>query len=74
MRACGPGVVEVLGPAEQLEELDGVRAPAGDVAGQLLEHRQGALAAPVVDRLGDVGPLAAAERRGAGCWPTRSPM
>ena len=49
-------VVEVLGPAEQFEELDGVGVPPGDVPGQLLQHRHGALAAPVVDRLGDVDP------------------
>ena len=50
-------------PAEQLEELDGVRGPAGDVAGQLLEHRQRALAAAVVDRLRDVGAGADRDRR-----------
>ena len=49
-------VVELLGPAQKFEERDGVGAPAGDVTRQLLEHRQGALAAPVGDRLGDVGP------------------
>ena len=51
-------VLEVLAPADELEELDGVRGPAGDVARQLLEHRQRALAAPVGDRLGDVGAAA----------------
>ena len=54
-------VLEVLAPAEELEELDGVRRPARDVAGELLEHRQRALAAPVGDRLGDVRPAADGE-------------
>ncbi len=51
-----PQMVEVLGPPQQLEELDCVGAPAGDVTRQLLQHRQGALASPVVDRLGDIDP------------------
>ena len=53
--AVEPQVLEMLVPVEQREELDDVRAPAGDVARQLLEHRRRALAAAVVDRLGDVG-------------------
>ena len=61
--ALGPDVLEHLVPAEQLEELDGVGRPAGDVPGQLLEHRYGALAAPVVDGLGDVGPDADGDGR-----------
>ena len=58
VRGLGADVLEVLAPADQLEELDGVRGPARDVAGELLEHRQRALAAPVGDRLGDVRPAA----------------
>ena len=61
--AIEPQVLEVLVPVEQREELDDVRAPAGDVARQLLEHRRRALAAPVVDRLGDVGAHADRARR-----------
>ena len=46
---------------EQLEVLDGPRAPAGHVARELLEHRDGALGAPVRDRVGHEAALA--ERR-----------
>ena len=60
---CGPDVLEHLVPAEQLEELHGVGRPAGDVARQLLEHRQRALAPPVVDGLGDVCPDAHGDGR-----------
>lgn len=48
-------VIEVLIPNEQLKELDGMGRPAGDVTGQLFEHRESTFAAPVVDGLGDVG-------------------
>ena len=61
-----PEVLEVLRPAEQLEELDRVGGPAGDVARQLLEHRQRALAPAVVDRLGDVGAGADGDAAAAG--------
>ena len=33
-------VIEVLIPDEQLKELDGMGGPAGDVAGQLFQHRE----------------------------------
>jgi hypothetical protein len=46
-------VVDVLRPAEELEELDRLRRPAGDVVGELLDHRRRALAPPVGDRVGD---------------------
>ncbi len=62
-RRLRPEVLEVLRPAEQLEELDRVNGPAGDVPRELLEHRQRPLAAAVVDRLGDVGPRADLDRR-----------
>ena len=61
--ACGADMLEILRPAEQLEELDRVRGPAGDVARELLEHRQRALAPAVVDRLGHVGARADRDRR-----------
>ena len=58
-----PEVLEVLRPPEQLEELDGVGRPAGDVPRELLEHGQRALAAAVVDRLRHVGARADGDRR-----------
>ena len=54
-RACGRRWFMYCVVDEQLEELDGPRRPAGDVAGELLEHRRGALAAAVGDRVGDLG-------------------
>src|SRR5215510_5639126 len=48
-------VIEVLIPNQELKKFDGVGGPAGDVARQLFEHRERALAAPVIDGLGDVG-------------------
>ena len=47
--------VHVLGVGEHLEELDRVRAPAGDVAGELLQDEDRALAAAQGDGLGDLG-------------------
>jgi len=58
-QARHPQVVpDALGPPQALEHLGGVRPPAGDVAGQLLEHRESPLAPPVVDRLRHVGAVA----------------
>lgn len=53
-------VVGVLGPAEELEELDGTGAPAGDVAGDFLQDGEGAFATAVVDGFRDVGAAAGA--------------
>ena len=69
----GPGalradVLEHLVPAKELEELHRVGRPAGDVPGELLEHRQRALASSVVDGLGDVG----ADANGHGRPETRA--
>ena len=48
-------VVHVLRVGENPEELDGMRAPSGDVAGQLLHDQQGALATAQRDGLGHLG-------------------
>jgi hypothetical protein len=53
-----PQVIEVLRGHQKLEELDGFRRPAGDVAGHLLQHRHSALAASVAQRVGDKPSLA----------------
>ncbi len=45
------------------EELDGVRAPAGDVARELFHHQDGAFAAAEGDGVGDFG-ARACRRRG----------
>ncbi len=45
-----------------------LRVPAGDVGGDLLQDRHRALAAAVVDRLGDVEPLARARRGPTPGW------
>jgi hypothetical protein len=52
-------VEAVAGAAEPAEELHHLGVPAGDVVGQLLQQADGALAAAVTDRVGDVEPLAA---------------
>ncbi len=53
--ALGPQVVQVLRRAEQLEQLDGARGQAGDVAGELLEDGRRPLSAAVRDRVRDLG-------------------
>ena len=58
-------VVHVLRRDQHLEELDRARVPAGDVAGQLLQHHGGALAAPERDRVRHLGARAADPRRDA---------
>ena len=47
-------MVHVLGGGEALEEFDAPRRPSGDVAGQLLQHRHGPLAAAVAQGVGHV--------------------
>ena len=49
-------MIEVLVGAQGLEEFLGVRRPARDVESKLFEHHHGALAAPIADRVGDLGP------------------
>jgi hypothetical protein len=44
----------VPGPGEAPEALDDMRGPARDVERKLFQDLQGALAAAVVDRLGDL--------------------
>ena len=46
-------MVEILRVAKRLEEFDRVGAPAGDVAGKLLEHEDRAFAPPHGDGVGD---------------------
>ena len=48
-------MVHVLRVGENAEELDGMRAPAGDVAGQLLHDQHRALATAQRDGLGHLG-------------------
>src|SRR5678815_1478233 len=57
-------VVDVLRPAEQLEELDRARGPAADLAGELLEQRERALAPARRDQVGD---LAARDQDATDC-------
>src|SRR5215212_2690654 len=52
-------VIHVLSRSNLLEELARARRPARHVAGDLLQHRRRALAAPVADRIGDLGARAA---------------
>jgi hypothetical protein len=47
----GSQVREVLGDAQPLEALLGGGGPSGDLEGEVLERRQGALAAPVVEHV-----------------------
>ncbi len=56
LATAGPLVVQVLGPAEQGEELHGPRRPPGHVGGEELEQRQRALAAAEGQRVRDVAP------------------
>ena len=56
-------MVHVLRVGENAEELDGMRAPAGDVAGQLLHDQYGALAPAQRDRLGHLGARDCRRRR-----------
>src|SRR4051812_14822202 len=61
-------MVQVLHPLELLEERDDARRPAGDVRGEVLEHRQRAFAPAVRDGVRYVCSPAAAdamERRGS---------
>ena len=62
-RALKPQVLEKLRPAEQLEELDHVRRPAGHVAGELFEHHRRCLAPAIMDGLCHVGAGADRHRR-----------
>ena len=55
-------VEAVPGAREAPEALDDVRGPARDVLRQLLQDLDGALAAAVVDRVGDVEALGGARR------------
>ena len=48
-------VVDVLGGAQQLKELDGPGPPVGHIPRQLFQDRSGALAATVAQRVGDIG-------------------
>src|SRR5262245_53542038 len=61
-------VAQPLRPAEQLEKLDRMGSPAGDVARELFEHGQRTLASSIVDRLGHVGATAEAD-----LWTQRRP-
>ena len=59
VNACaGRGWLTCCVVGRALEELHRLAAPAGEVAGQLLEHGGRALAAAVSQRVGDVAPLA----------------
>src|SRR5262245_13742519 len=49
-------MVHVLRRREAFEELHHTGLPSGDVERELLEHRRGAFAAQVGDRVGDLGP------------------
>ena len=51
----GADVVHVLGGGQLLEELDRVRAPSGDIAGQLFQDERGALASAEPDGVGNFG-------------------
>ncbi len=53
-----PPVVQVLRRRDQLEELDDAGLPARDVVRDFLQGRQGALAPPQANRIGDLGPPA----------------
>src|SRR6266540_2804272 len=55
-------MLDVLRRLEELEELDGLRAPAGHVEGELLEHANGPLAPSVAKRVRDVCTLARSAR------------
>ena len=48
-------VIHVLRVGEEQEEFDGMRAPTGDVAGELLHDEDGALATAERDGVGDFG-------------------
>jgi hypothetical protein len=61
--AVGTDVIELLVPAEQLEELDRLRRPARHVPGQLLEDRRRAFPSPVAQRIGDERALVPVQRR-----------
>src|SRR5438874_1768011 len=63
-----PQVVHMLCPAEQLKELDCMRRPARHVTSELFEHRERALAATIVDGVGDIGANARGYR-----WPQVAP-
>jgi hypothetical protein len=62
---------EELRPTQQVEKFHSVRWPAGDVAGQLFEHRQGGLATAIVDGFGDIGADTRGDR-GRKSLPARS--
>ena len=49
--------------ASNLEELDRVGAPSGNVAGELFQHQHRALAPPERDRVRDLGARAGDSRR-----------
>ena len=63
-RRTDGGIEPVAGPTEPAHLLDDSHAPPGDVARQLLEQCDGALAPAVVDRLGDIDPSAAGVEAG----------
>jgi hypothetical protein len=48
-------VIHVLRVAEDAKEFDGMRAPAGGIAGQLFHHQDGAFAAAERDGVGNFG-------------------
>ncbi len=51
----GPEMVHILGVGEELEKLDSVSAPTGDISGQLFENKDSSLPATERNRMRHLG-------------------